>query len=160
MSSGTWRGRIVAEVAFFACLFAGFYWESTGNFFCNEVSGTARSLQTLHIASILTAWDSLACVFGIAMARWLRNAAPENAARLWMSGAVAGIGYFSAPFVLFPWNEEHAFHNLFNCSCFFTEGYGMMFPLLTAPVLTFGTLLREGLTQRFLTRESRKLTSE
>jgi hypothetical protein len=156
----TLRVRVAAEAGFFICLFAAFYWEATGNYFCNDAGSTGRGLQTLHLAIILTAWDSFSCLTAMALLRRVRDEASRNAACLWLSATIAAIGYFSAQFILFPWNESHHLHNILDCSCFFTEGYGMMFPLLTAPMLVVGSIVREALTQRFLRRQPRPQSGE
>jgi heme/copper-type cytochrome/quinol oxidase subunit 3 len=145
--------RVAAEALFFACVFSGFYWEATGNYFCNEAGATGRELQTLHVALILTAWDAFSSVCAMAIVHRVRDVAAKNAACLWLSGGIAAIGYFSAQFVLFAWNEAHRLHGLLDCSCFFTEGYGIMFPLLTAPILIVGSIVREALTLRVLNRQ-------
>jgi hypothetical protein len=154
------RVRVAAEALFFICLFAAFYWEATGNYFCNEAGSTGRKLQTLHVAIILTAWDSFACAAGFAVSRRLAGASARNVARLWLGGVIAAIGYYSAPFILFPWSEIHRLHSILDCSCFFTEGNGMMFLLLTAPILTVASLVREALTQRVLSRQPRAQLGE
>jgi hypothetical protein len=156
----TLRVRVAAEALFFICLFAAFYWEATGNYFCNEAGSTGRGLQTMHVAIILTAWDSFACAAGFAVSRRLAGAGPRNMARLWVGGVIAAIGYFSAQFILFPWNEAHRLHDILDCSCFFTGGYAIMFLLLTAPILTVGSLVREALTQRVLSRQPRAQLGE
>jgi len=144
--------RVAAEALFFACLFAGFYWESTGNSFCNAAGATAGWLQTLHVAILLTAWDAFAGVAGMALAHRFRTTASQDAARLWLSAAIAGIGYYAAQFVLLPSNQAHSFRGVLDCSCFFTERYAIVFLLLTVPMLIVATLLRESLTQRVLSR--------
>jgi hypothetical protein len=156
----TLRVRVAAEALFFLCLFAVFYWEATGNYFCNEAGRTGRSLQTLHLAIILTAWDSFACLCAMALFHRARDVASRNAACLWLGGTIAAIGYYSAPFILFPWSEIHRLHSILDCSCFFTEGNGMMFLLLTAPILTVASLVREALTQRVLSRQPRAQPGE
>jgi len=149
----TSRVRVAAEALFFICLFAVFYWQATGNYFCNEAANTGRGLQTLHLAIILAAWDSFSCLSVRALFHRVRNVAIRNAACLWLGGTIAAIGYYSAPFILFPWSEVHRLHSILDCSCFFTEGNGIMFLLLTAPILTVGSLVREALTQRVLSRQ-------
>lgn len=148
----TLRVRVAAEALFFICLFAAFYWEATGNYFCNEAGSTGRGLQTMHLAIILTAWDSFSFLSVMALFPRVHDLASKNAACLWLGGTIAAIGYYSAPFILFSWSEIHRLHSILDCSCFFTEGNGMMFLLLTSPILIIGNLVREALTQRLLSR--------
>jgi len=152
MPSGTLRVRSVAEVWFFLCIFAGFYWNSAGNVFCNKQGLTGRVHQSFHVAVVFTLWDSLACVAALAVAHWSQDPVCQDRTRLWISGAVAALGYFAAPSFLNPQDEARLFHNVLNCSCFFTEQFGMVFPQLAAPLLTIATILREGLIQRVLQR--------
>lgn len=111
--------------------------------------------HSLSIALVMTAWDSFACVCGLSVARFLRGSAAAGAVTLWISVFVAAIGYFGAIFILPPGQQFGLIDFHFDCSCFFTEGYGMMFPITWAPILVIGTALREWLTQRMMTRASR-----
>ncbi|MGO9084957.1 MAG: hypothetical protein ACLQBK_07000 [Candidatus Sulfotelmatobacter sp.] len=66
-----------------------------------------------------------------------------------MSTLIAGLGLASIP----PWIYRGYGHFLFentraDVSCFFTEGNGMMFPFVVAPVLALATLIREWMAMK------------
>jgi hypothetical protein len=56
----------------------------------------------------------------------------------------AGFGFVSIPFWIYRRFSLFLFeHTWADVSCFFTEGYGMVFLIVEAPLLTAATLLRE-----------------
>jgi hypothetical protein len=62
------------------------------------------------------------------------------------------MGYFGAITILPPGQQPLLFRYALDCSCFFTEGYGMMFPLTWAPILVIATILRELIARKMANR--------
>ena len=99
--------------------------------------GFLRSTLTLSLAC--TVWDFFACVIG----EWvgqnlmkLRTVAPL------LGGAIAGAGLASMTFWIYRGYGHFLFEGTWgDVSCFFTEGAGIAFPFVVAPVLGFLTLL-------------------
>jgi hypothetical protein len=152
MSSREFRIRGLIEAIFFLCLFAAFLWEALGNYFCTESGREIAVRQSLNIAFALSVWDAVAIAAGLIAARALRGYLSPKASCLWIGGGVAAVGYFAAVCFLAPGGQPGPFLNALDSSCFFTEGYGMMFPLTWAPLLVIMTTLRELLTRMVLRR--------
>lgn len=150
MNSREFRIRALIEAVFFLCLFAAFLCEALGSYFCTE-SGRADAMrQSLHLAFLMTLWDLVAALLGLSAARALRGSPSGKSITLGISTGVAAVGYFAAIYILAPGQQVGPFRNVLVCSCFFTEGYGMMFHLTWAPLLVIATILRELLAQRML----------
>ena len=136
------------EALFCFCLFAAFLWEGLGNYFCTESGRAVAVRQSLNLALVMTMWDLIASACGLSVARFLRRSARTRATTLWITAGVAAIGYFGAISILPPGQQLGPFRSPLDCSCFFTEGYGMMFPITWAPLLLLATILREWVTRR------------
>jgi len=149
------RIRTLVESAFFLCLFGAFLWEALGNYFCSESGRGMAARQSLNIALVMTLWDSIASVCGLSVAWFLRESASARAVTIWISAGVAAIGYFGAISILWPGRQLGPFGSALDCSCFFTEGYGMLFPITWAPLLVIATIVREWLTGRIVNRQAR-----
>jgi hypothetical protein len=144
--------RALIEAGLFLCLFAAFLWEARGNYFCTESGRMIR--QSLNVAAIMTSWDTVAAVCGLSAARSLRGGASNATAALWISGIVAALGYSCAMLILPPGGQLGTSRFPLDCSCFFTEGYGMMFPIIWVPILVIATVAREWLTQRLASKKA------
>ena len=74
--------------------------------------------------------------------RWLQ---------IFLSALVAGAGFASIPFWIYRGYGHFLLENTWaDVSCFFTEGYGMMFPVVVAPLLTGATVIRGWLATKAL----------
>lgn len=152
MKSRELRIRALVEIIFWAFLFAAFLWEAYGSYFCTESGRISAVLQALRISFILTVWDFVASALGLLAAHPLRNSTSAKIICLLVSAVIGGIGYVCAVFIFAPGgSEELIFGRVLDCSCFFTEGYGMMFPFTWASLLVAATVIRELLTRRILT---------
>lgn len=130
MASRHWLLRYASVVVYFAIAYAVLYWYAGRGYFCAR---TGSFPSTFRFAFMCTIWDLIACGLGSSIARYimkLRTAAPL------LTGAFAAVGLASIPF----WISSGYGHFLFegtwlDVSCFFTEGYGLVFPFLMAPAL-------------------------
>ena len=152
MNSRDLRVRVLIEAIFFLVVFAAFLGEAFGNYFCTESAKVVAARQSMNLALIVTMWDLIAMASGLLVAHWVRDVISPTASCLWIAGGVAAIGYFAAIFLLAPGAQVGPFRNALDCSCFFTEGYGMMFPFTWAPLLVIATTSRELLTRFVLKR--------
>jgi hypothetical protein len=156
MNSPATRSRVIGHGIFFLGVFIGFWTGGKGNYFCNEPGSPGPALQAFHLALLLTAWDVIAAMLAHAMARAVPGAPARRAIGLWVGTGIAALGWFKADFILFPANQVPIFGASLDCSCFFAEGYGMVFQILVAPLLTVATFLREWLTQRVSARHTER----
>jgi hypothetical protein len=145
------RIRVLVEVGFFLCLFAAFLCEGLGNDFCVAPGREVAVRQSFNLAVTLSAWDSIAAGLSLFAARALCRSISVTASCL-LVGAVAALGCFAAITFLPPGEQIGPFRSALDSSCFFTEGYGMMFPFTWAPLLVIVMTFRELLTQRILRR--------
>ena len=115
--------------AYFLSAFTVLYW------FAGH--GSLRSTFILSLAC--TIWDLFACVVGTWLAQnmmKLRTAAPL------LAGAIACVGLASMTFWIYRGYGHFLFEGTWgDVSCFFTEGAGIAFTFVIAPVLGFLTLL-------------------
>jgi hypothetical protein len=145
------RIRLLVEVGFFLFLFAAFLCEALGSDFCGEPGREVAVRQSFNLALTFSAWDSIAGGLSLFAARALRRSISVTASCL-LIGTVAALGCFAAMTFLPPGEQVGPFRSALDSSCFFTEGYGMMFPFTWAPFLVIATTFRELLTQRILRR--------
>src|SRR5271156_1701189 len=134
MNSREFRIRALTETIFFVCLFAAFFWEASGNYFCTEMGRKEAIRQSLNLAFIVSVWDSIAAALGLSAGRAMQGSISAKATCLWIGGGVAAVGYSFAVYVLAPGEQVGPFRNALDSSCFFTEGYGMMFPITWVPL--------------------------
>lgn len=139
----------MAETAFLVCVFAGFLWEGLSNYFCLESGRGAAIHQAANLAVLVTIWDSIASAVGALVARFLKDSMATGICLVIVAG-IAAMGYGAAILILPPGEQRGPFRTVLDCSCFFTEGYGMVFPLTWAPLLVVLTTLRESLVRRML----------
>ena len=122
--------RYAILVVYFAVAYAVLYWYAGRGFFCAR-TGSLRS--TFRFAFVCTIWDLFACSLGTWIARYvpkLQRSAPL------LTGALAAAGLASIPFWMYRGYGHFLFEGTWlDVSCFFTEGYGIVFPFLMAPVL-------------------------
>lgn len=89
---------------------------------------------------------------GLTVARFLRGNVSSAAATIWISAGIGAMGYFSAILIIWP-GGRGPLHSIFDCSCFLTEGYGMIWPITWTPILVVATVARELVTRRMLIRK-------
>ena len=122
--------------AYFAVAYAFLYWYAGSSYFCAR-SGPLGSTFRLAVGS--TIWDLFACTVGSWLAHKamkLRTAAPL------LTGAFMAAGLASVPFWIYSGYGHFLFEGTWiDVSCFFTEGYGMAFPFVVAPILAILSLL-------------------
>jgi hypothetical protein len=133
--------RILSAALYFAFAY-GVLYSYADNYFCSASRGQGRTIVSAKLALACTAWDicagacgALAVVLLGKRSRWLG---------VFVSTLVTGLGLASIPSWIYRGYGHFLFENTrADVSCFFTEGYGMMFPFIVAPVLALATLIRE-----------------
>src|SRR5215470_460727 len=126
----------VVAIGYFATCFALLFYYTYGSPFCPRPGESGHLAQTLHLAIACTLWEVLVSTCGALLAKTfdVRGVAPV------VSTTLALIVFASFPFWM---SESGGFISegmWADVSCFFTEGYGMAFPLIVAPVLALATL--------------------
>jgi hypothetical protein len=133
------RVRAAVVMAYFVACFAVLFYYTSGSSFCARPGESGHAAQTFHLTVACTVWEILASCFGTVAAR--RSAMPWLAPLV--STLLALVGLASIPFWIFE-NGRFLFEGTWaDVSCFFTEGYGMMFPVVVAPALAVATLVGE-----------------
>jgi hypothetical protein len=133
------RVRLFVTIGYFVVCFALLFYYTSGNPFCSRPGEYGHLAQTLHLTIAFTLWEvlvSLCGAFAVKLFR-VRRAAPL------VSTALALIGVASIPFWIYDSGRFMFEGTSADVSCFFTEGYGMMFPLVVAPALALLTLAGE-----------------
>ena len=77
-----------------------------------------------------------------------------TAVTLFLTGVIAGVGYGSVPFWIYRGYGIFWLENTWaDVSCFFTEGYAIVFPFVIAPALALTSLVCEWLVIRTQIKE-------
>jgi hypothetical protein len=141
-----------SEVALRAVLAAGYWFVaffvllsfSTGDLFCARPGGRNQILLTAQLALALAIYDFL---IG-AGASAITSSAKDVVKSRWITPLVAtlivgsSLGYL--PVWIYPGYGHFRFKGTWaDVSCFFTEGYGLAFMFVVAPVMALTTFLRE-----------------
>jgi hypothetical protein len=133
------RIRAAVTVGYFAVCFVVLFYYTKGSSFCERPGESGHFSQTLHLTTACTLWEVLVSICGALAARKLAldGLAP------FVSTALALAGLASIPFWIYDSGTFLLEGTWADVSCFFTEGYGMMFPFIVAPGLAVATLAGE-----------------
>jgi hypothetical protein len=131
--------RAAVTIGYFGICFAGLFYYTYGSFFCSRPGESGHTAQALHLSIACTLWEVLVSICGALAAKQfdVRGVAPV------VSTALALVGFASIPFWIYDSGRFVSKGTWADVSCFFTEGYGMMFPLIVAPALALATLVGE-----------------
>jgi hypothetical protein len=135
--------RALTTIMYFSFAYGTLFFYASDNIFCAPSrTGQTRAAVTAKLAFALTVWDIVAVLCGALTLRVLRKQS------LWpgviVGTLVAGFGFASIPFWIYRGYGRFLLENTWaDLSCFFTEGYGLMFPFVVAPVLALATLIQE-----------------
>ena len=144
------RLRGIFFASYWVIAFIVLFLFSLDNTFCACPEARNYLILTAQLALALAAYDFAVSV-GVAAA----STAARNAFKLpWTSplvtAVIVGLSFAYLPFWMYRGYGSFRFENTWaDVSCFFTEGYGLSFPFVVAPVLTLATFLREVLFLRF-----------
>jgi hypothetical protein len=132
--------RLLSSAAFFLVAY-GILFAYADNYFCSASRGQARPIVSAKLALACTLWDGFACALGLFASRLADR---RCSLRIFASTIVSGAGFASIPFWIYQGYGHFLFENTWaDVSCIFTEGSGMMFPLIVTPLLAETTLIRE-----------------
>jgi hypothetical protein len=143
--------RAILSVFYWAVAFIVLLLFSSGDTFCARPGARNHTIATAQLAFALAGYDLLV---SIAVAS-LATTAKKLFSRQWMivllTTLIVGAGFAYLPVWIYRGRGNFRFANTWaDVSCFFTEGYGIVFLFIVAPVLTFMTWLREVILHRFL----------
>lgn len=151
MNRRTLWTRVTLTAFYFAATFCYLFYLSDGNTFCGGAHG--RLVETIRLAIGCTAWSLFASLCGAIAFHKLKI--PKSAAGF-ISFAVALLGFISITYWIYAGYGHFRFENtIADVSCFFTEGFGIVFPIIVAPVLAAQTLLCEYLAHRITQKPTR-----
>jgi hypothetical protein len=133
------RVRAAVTIGFFAISFAVLFYYTYGSFFCSRPGESGHVAQTLHLTIACTLWEILVSTCGALVVKkcGVRGLAPV------LSTALALLGFASIPSWIYDSGRFMFEGTWADVSCFFTEGFGMMFPIFVAPILAAATLAGE-----------------
>ena len=155
------RKRVVVSVLFFVVAYAILAWFSYGSYFCAaERTGHNHALTTARLAFAFSGWNFLSgwCGALVLTLGKKRSFKGETVVALLLSTVIAGVGYISVPFWIYRGYGTFWFENTWaDVSCFFTEGYAIVFPFVVAPALALTTLICEWLVIRNASQRARKI---
>lgn len=131
--------RAAVTASWFTISFVVLFYYTYGSFFCSRPGESGHVAQTLHLAVACTLWEAVVSFCGALVAKkcgvwWL---APV------FSTVLALLGFASIPFWIYDSGRFMFEGTWADVSCFFTEGYGMVFPIFVAPILAAATLAGE-----------------
>jgi len=144
------RVRLLLSCLYLAFAYGLLFWYTSGDFFCERPgTGPGHAVASARLAVACTAWDLFASVCGLLVVRITNKRTPQLGIGILVSAVIAGAGFFSIPFWIYRGYGRFLFENTWaDVRCVFTEGYGMAFPIIIAPVLAAGTMVREWLIAR------------
>jgi len=135
------RTRLQLAVVYFITAYGVLFWYSSGNAFCFRANGTSHSIVTARLALACTIWDFVASA---AVALGMDAIGEHGRFIPVCSAIVTGVGLASMEFWIYRGYGHFLFENTWaDVSCFLTEGFGFMFPVVVAPILALATFLRE-----------------
>jgi hypothetical protein len=139
MTAHAKRVRAIVTGAYFIVCFAGLFYYTYGSFFCSPPRGAGHTAETLRLAVVCTVWEVLASICGAFAAKTsgVRGLAPA------VSTFLALVGFVSLPFVIYDHGRFLSEGTWADVTCFFNEGFGVMFPFVVAPALAVATLVGE-----------------
>jgi hypothetical protein len=146
--------RLILAAFYFAVAFVGIYLFYRDDPFCMRPGSHGYARITAQLSSALAAWDFVASVAASAIASAVTKKYFRSA---WSSALpatlIAGCGFFYLPFWIYRGYGVFRFqHTWADASCFFTEGYFLLFLFFLAPLLTLTSFLRELLIVRWQRR--------
>jgi hypothetical protein len=125
------------------------------NYFCSPArTGRSHALTTARLAFACTLWDLFASSCGALAAAAIDKFTRWSGKAPLVSTVVAWLGFASIPFWIYQGYGRFLFEDTWaDVSCFFTEGYGLAFPIVAAPALAAATLAREWLVVKAQKRQ-------
>jgi hypothetical protein len=148
------RKLVSVSILFFAIAYAILSFFSYNSYFCAaERTGHIHALTTARLALALSVWNFFACWCGsLVFAQGKKHSFHgRTAVVLTLSTVIAGVGFISLPFWIYRGYGVFWFENKWmDVSCFFTEGYALVFAMLVAPALALTTLFCTWLALRTL----------
>jgi hypothetical protein len=144
------RLRGVLSVLYWAVAFVALTIFSSGDTFCARPGARNHTLATAQLAFALAGYDLLVSVVVASFAVLAKNLFRRQWILVLLTTLIVGAGFAYLPVWIYRGYGNFRFENTWaDVNCFFTEGYGIAFPLIVAPVLAFVTLLREVVFERF-----------
>jgi hypothetical protein len=143
------RLRAILSVFYWAVAFVVLIIFSLEDPFCARPRARNHTIATAQLAFALAMYDFLVSVAAAATT----SAVEKISIRRWLSvlltTLIVGAGMAYLPLWIYRGYGNFRFANTWaDVSCFFTEGYGIVFLFIVAPILAFMTLLREVVLQR------------
>jgi hypothetical protein len=131
--------RAAVTFGYFIICFTGLFYYTFEDTFCSRPREAGHAAQTLNLTIACTLWEAF-----VSMCGWLiANRTGIRGLAALVSTVLALAGFVSVPFWIYDSGRFLLQGTSADVSCFFTEGYGMAFPLFVAPALALATLAGE-----------------
>jgi hypothetical protein len=132
--------QLFSSVGYFAIVYVMLFFYAS-DYFCSSSRGQTRPILAAKLAIVCTVWAVFAGACGAFASLAIRVRAPWI--QTLVTAVIAGAGFASIPSLIDRGYGHFVAENTWaDVSCFFTEGYGMMFPIVVAPLLTATAAIR------------------
>lgn len=143
-----WRSeffaRILSEVAYGFCAIAFLFFFYSGNTFCGPPQSGDLTQHLFKLALGVVVLDSVASLFGWVSDRAFGSSPIAFGYAPAFATLTVGVCLAYFPFWLYQgYGHFRLEYTPWNVDCLFREGYGMMFPIIGAPLFAAITLARE-----------------
>jgi hypothetical protein len=151
------RAHLAPAFLYFIVAYVILFCYGDRRYFCSqERTGHNYAHTTAVLAAACTVWSAFASALGTLPTRTKTKRKTQGLLAIATAAVVGGVGFASIPFWLYRGYGTFLLeHTWFDVSCFFTEGFGLIFPFVVAPLLTATTVLQEWLILRTNTRALR-----
>ena len=141
------RTRIALAALYFIVAYGILFYYTYGDYFCSSSrTGQSHAIVTARLALACTAWDIFASACGALGVAATRRYSHWSGIAPLLSTLVSELGFAYMPFWINEGSGRLLYqHTWVDVSCFFTEGNGIGFLFVVAPVLATATLVREWL---------------
>jgi hypothetical protein len=113
---------------------------------CLQVMGESHAVASARLALACTVWNLFAGACGSLANTVIKKPAYSSVIAPLVSALVAGLGFAWLPLWIYKGFGGFLFENTWaDVNCFITEGYGLIFAFVVAPILAVATLLCEWL---------------
>ena len=144
---------VVLTAILFLSIFIVLFFYGDRRYFCSpQRTGRSYLQTTATLATPCTAWAVLTSVVAILITKPIRSRSVRNWTAAGICAVLAGWGFVLTPYLVFSNYGQVLWNSWADVSCFVTEGFGMAFPFVAAPLLTAAALSYQWLVIRGVAR--------
>lgn len=145
---------VVLTVILFLSILIVLFFYGDRRYFCSpEQTGRSYLQTTATLAVPCTGWAVLTGVVAILITKPIRSRSVRHGTAVGICAILAGWGFALTPHLVFSKYGQRLWNSWADVSCFVTEGFGMAFPFIAAPLLTAAALSYHWLVIRDVARD-------